>query len=252
MDRVTAGNKGCIIQIPGVIILSVLTVKSDGVGVGKGGVRFCGQGTGRCTGFRAINSFYWTISNPSHVNWNLCYCCHQSQLQPQHGMFLHSLHRASLPFFWHCLCVNRRCLRGPFGPRGLDRHHQGAGGRQTACCGQLSPVPFPRSCRCCRTEGCPSLLAPSQPPACLLQGGQPRRPGRATAATDTWWGLARARYPCDGKALSLEVAQTVLMYVCSWAPGKLTAPRTSIIAIPSWKLYQHTFLIIPHKRGQKR
>lgn len=58
MDRVTAGNKGCIIQIPGVIILSVLTVESDGVGVGKGGVRFCGQGTGRCTGFRAINSFY--------------------------------------------------------------------------------------------------------------------------------------------------------------------------------------------------
>lgn len=60
-----------------------------------------------------------------------------------------------------------------------------------------------------------SLPAPSQPPACLLRGGQPRRPGRATTATDTRRGLARVRNPCDGKRLPLEVAQTVLMYVCS-------------------------------------
>ena len=58
MDRVTADSKGCTIQILGVVILSVLTVENDGAGVGRGGVSVCGQGTGRCTGFGAINSFY--------------------------------------------------------------------------------------------------------------------------------------------------------------------------------------------------
>lgn len=44
MDRVTAGGKGCIIQILDVIILSVLTVENDGVGVDREELASVGRG----------------------------------------------------------------------------------------------------------------------------------------------------------------------------------------------------------------